>query len=156
MLKLKGETNLSLAGQWFGFFTYGPEYGAFLVNEKVIFSILMEEVFNNQFKGKCIELEGIGASTELSTIEGFLENEFISFTKEYPVNNFIGEKGNTVDFEGRVSPRLSYKGQFNRFNQTFNGTWEIWSNEVPSGDGVFVNISTGTWEISKDPARYGI
>lgn len=153
---MEDEINIQLAGQWFGFFSYGPEYGAFLVNEKVTFSILIEEVFNHQFKGKCIELEGIGASTELSNIEGFLENEFISFTKEYPTNNFIDEKGNAVYFEDTSNLRLSYKGKFNRFNQTFNGTWEIWSNEVPSGDGVFVNISTGTWELSKDPARYGI
>jgi len=73
-----------------------------------------------------------------------------------PTNNFIDEKGNAVYFEDTANLRLSYKGKFNRFNQTFNGTWEIWSNQVPSGDGVFVNISTGTWELSKDPARYGI
>ena len=156
MLKLEEETTISLAGQWFGFFNYGPEYGALLVNERVIFSILMEEVFNNKFKGKCIELEGIGASTELSTIEGFLENEFISFTKEYPNNSVIDENGNEVIYDGALNVRLSYKGQFNRFNQSFKGTWEIWSNEVPAGDGVFVNISTGNWEISRDPARYGI
>jgi len=156
MLKFEKETTLSLPGQWFGFFSYGPEYGALLVNKKVIFSILIDNVFNNQFKGKCIELEGIGASTELSTIAGFLENEFISFTKAYPTNNFIDENGNAVEVAGTVNMRLSYKGQFNRFNQTFNGIWEIWSNEVTAGDGVFVNISTGTWEISKDPAQYGI
>jgi len=156
MPELEDELRISLAGQWFGYFSYGPEYGELLMDEQVIFSILIEEVFNNRFKGKCIEIEGIGSSTELSAIEGFLENQFISFTKEYPSNNVIDEKGNAVNYEGSLNPMLSYEGQFNHFNQSFTGTWEIRSTEVAAGDGIYVDVCTGNWEMSKDSARYGV
>ena len=147
---------VSIAGQWYGYYNYGPEYGPELEGEKVIFSFLIEEVFNNQFKGKCIELEGIGASTEVSTIEGFLDNKFISFRKEYPTNFTMDEQGVEAKSEDYLSPRLSYNGQFNEKTNTFSGTWEIWSNERPAGEGAFVDIDTGDWEISKDSSKYGV
>lgn len=156
MPELEDELRITLAGQWFGYFNYGPEYGEILENKQVTFSILFEEVFNNQFKGKCIELDGMGASPELSSIEGFLKNNFISFTKEYPTDNVIDEKGNAVTYEGRLNPMLCYEGQFNHFNQSFTGYWEIRYNEVSAGEGVTVDICTGNWEMSKDAAKYGI
>lgn len=145
-----------IAGQWYGYFSYGPEYGPELENEKVIFSFLIDEAFNNQFKGKCIELEGIGASTEVSTIQGFLETKFISFRKEYSTYYMFDENGKEAIHEDPGNPKLSYKGEFDEETKTFTGTWEIWSNERPSGDGILVDICTGNWEISRDNAKYGV
>ena len=122
-----------IAGQWCGHFIYGPEYGPNLVGEQVVFSLLIDNVFNNQFKGKCIELEGIGASTEVSTIEVFLDKEFISFKKEYPTDSSIDKYGNECAYEGTGSPRLSYIGQIHRETNTFTGTWEISTNHEKYG-----------------------
>jgi hypothetical protein len=144
-----------VAGQWFGYFSYGPEYGPELEGEKVTFSLLIEELPSGQFRGKCIELKGIGANHEVSTINGFIENNFISFTKEYNTFKSIDEIGNEVDYKGSP-PRLSYKGHFNSYSQTFGGSWEIWANEEPYGDGAFVDVCTGLWEIGREAAAYGV
>ena len=146
----------SIAGQWFGSYSYGPEYGLKLEGEQVIFSILVDEVFNNQFKGKCIELEGLGASTEVSKIEGFIENNFISFTKEYPTNYYIDEFGKEVIVETEINNQLSYKGHYDEETKTFSGSWEIWRNVVSFGDSTSVNIGNGSWEFSKDNDKYRI
>jgi hypothetical protein len=153
---MEHKNRISLAGQWYGFFSYGPEYGEELEGQKVIFSLLIEETFNNKFKGKCIELEGIGASTEVSTIEGFIENNFISFRKEYSTYYTIDEEGKEGLHEDLLQPRLSYAGTYNTDKQIFSGAWEIWSNERAAGDGTFVDICTGQWEISKDHTLYGV
>lgn len=153
---MNDKNSILLNGQWFGYFSYGADYGEQLEGERVIFSLLIEEVFNNKFKGKCVELEGIGASTEVSFIEGFIENKFISFRKEYSTYFTIGEFGNEGKHEDLLHPRLSYTGIFNEETQTFSGEWEIITNERPAGEGTFVDICTGQWEISKDNTLYGL
>lgn len=101
---MEDKNRILLAGQWFGYFSYGPEYGDQLEGERVIFSLLIEQVFNNKFKGKCVELEGIGASTEVSFIEGYIENKFISFRKEYSNYFTIDEFGKEGKHEDLLHP----------------------------------------------------
>jgi hypothetical protein len=153
---MKDKNSVSLAGQWFGYFSYGPEYGEQLEGERVIFSLLIQEIFNNKFKGKCIELEGRGASTEVSHIEGFIENNFISFRKEYSTYYTLDESGNEGKHLPFLHPRLSYTGSFNQSNETFSGTWEIIANEIPAGEGTFADVFTGHWEISRNHELYGL
>jgi|GEM_PF-765257 len=150
------EERINLSGQWFGCYTYGPEYGEFLDGQSVSFSLLISEVFNNKFKGQSIELEGIGASEELARVEGFIENRFVSFVKEYKNNGLIDEDGNLLPAEDKSANRVLYNGNYYPPEKKFVGTWEIWANEEPFGDGAFVTLSTGTWEISRDGALYGI
>lgn len=150
------KNKINLAGQWYGYFSYGKEYGDLLEGERVIFSFLIEEVFNNKFKGKCIELEGIGASTEVSIIEGFVEGQFISFRKEYSIYSTIDEFGNEGKHEDLLQPRISYTGSFNENAEIFSGSWEVWANEIPAGEDTLVDIFTGEWEISKDHNLYGL
>lgn len=149
------QNSTSIAGQWFGYFSYGPDYGPDLEGEKVTFSFLIEELHSGQFKGKCIELKGIGSSEEVSIIQGFTENGFISFTKEYQLYTTFDEHGNELPYGGSLAPRLSYKGNYNQFNNTYNGTWEMCANEIPFGDGTFVDLATGLWEMGRDSATYG-
>lgn len=147
---------INLAGQWYGYFSYGKEYGDLLEGERVIFSFLIEEVFNNKFKGKCIELEGIGASTEVSRIEGFIEDQCISFRKEYSTYSTIDEFGKEGKHDNLLEPRISYIGTFNENTEIYSGSWEVWSNEIQAGVDTLVDIFTGKWEISKDHTLYGL
>ena len=147
---------ISIAGQWFGYFIFGPQYGRKLRAQRVTFSLLIEDVFNNKFSGKCIEIEGLGASSQIATITGFVENNFISFRKEYPVDYTIDKDGNRSKYPDMLKPRLSYEGLFNKETQTYSGSWEIWGRERPAGENTIVHISRGTWEISRDSSTYGI
>ncbi len=150
------DDRIDLSGQWFGCFTYGPEYGDLLDGQSVSFSLLINQVFNNKFKGQTIELEGIGTSEEIARVEGFIENRFISFVKEYRNNGLIDEHGNLLPSDDKSGNRVLYNGNYIQTEKKFIGTWEVWANEEPFGDGMFVSLSTGTWEISRDGSLYGI
>ena len=146
----------TIVGQWYGIFNYGPEYGPGLEGENVIFSFLIHELPNGQFKGKCIEFGGIGASDEISIIQGFIEDDFISFTKEYQTYTSFDENYNEVPYTGPLPPRISYRGNYDPTNNTYKGTWELWSNEESYGYGTFVDVTTGIWEMGRDSASYGL
>jgi hypothetical protein len=154
--EMEDKNKLIISGQWYGYFSYGPQYGSELEGEKVIFSLLIDEVFNNKFKGKCIELNGIGASEEISKIEGFIENNFISFRKEYSEYFSIDTEGNTMKSEDSECHELSYEGTYNFVTKTFSGDWEIWFNEKAVGEYNYIQLGKGTWEISKDATKYGV
>ena len=93
-------------GQWYGYFSYGPDYGPELEGEKVVFSLLISLRGDGQFVGKCIELEGIGASREVSIIKGFVDGTSISFQKEYATYGTIDEQGNEGIYQGSLAPRI--------------------------------------------------
>jgi len=145
-----------ISGQWYGYFSYGPDYGAELEGEKVTFSFLIEEKGGGEFTGKCIELNGIGASKEVSTIKGFLEGDTISFQKEYKTPFAIDERGNEIPPGNGPMPPVSYLGKYNNKSDRFSGDWEIWVNEEAYGDGTFVDLCTGVWEMGRNASQYGI
>ena len=155
-LTMKQENKINLHGQWFGYYSYGEEYGPNLHGEKVIFSLLFDEIFNNKFKGKCIELSGIGAVEEISSIEGFIEDDFISFQKLYSGKYVIDEEGNSLETNDPSSHELSYEGKYDYLTKIFNGKWEIWLNDKSSGDLNYILIGSGDWEMSKDSNKYGV
>jgi hypothetical protein len=143
-------TSISLSGQWVGYFTYGPDYGNQIHGEKVRFRLFLKEIIDGQFEGKCVDMEGFGANMNTATIKGFLSDDLISFTKEYPGYLLIDETGETHEGISNPYPRLHYTGNYNSQRKSFDGEWEIWANERPAGDGTFVDILTGSWEMTKE------
>ena len=137
----------NISGQWFGYFSYGIDYGPKLYDERVVFSLIIEELIDKKFKGTCIEIEGIGASTEVSKIEGSLIDSFITFKKEYPTNYEIDDKGNEIEILEPITHELVYMGVFNQDTNCYIGTWEITKLDY---------TCTGKWEMSRDRFKYGI
>ena len=142
--------SINLSGQWIGHFTYGPEYGEEMHGEKVQFRIFINEFRGGQFQGTSVDIEGFGSNMDTAIINGFLADDFISFTKEYPDYFVLDVNGQKIIDPSNVKPRLSYEGHYNFRSKTFNGQWELWANEELAGDGSIVDIFTGTWEMLKD------
>jgi hypothetical protein len=142
--------SINLSGQWIGQFIYGPEYGGQMHGEKVQFRLFINEKSAGQFSGISVDIEGYGANMDTATINGFLVDDFISFTKEYPDNFIIDDNGQQVEDRSNVKPRLSYQGHYNFHSKSFNGEWELWANEELAGEGSIVDIFSGTWEMTKD------
>lgn len=139
-----------MTGQWSGFFEYGPEYGDKLSGERVQFRLFLKDSDGGQFEGTCSDLEGLGSNFALSKIKGFLDDAFISFTKEYEQYQTIDEEGNIFPpFKGQ-SPRLSYNGLYNKATNSFSGNWEMISNERLYYEGSLVDFVIGKWEMIKD------
>jgi hypothetical protein len=141
----------TLTGQWVGQYTYGPEFGDEMYGQNVQFRLFLKDAGNGQFTGTSVDIEGFGANMDKATVNGFIDGNFISFTKEYPKNFIIDEDGHTHEDQANSHPRLSYSGSLDKSLNAYRGTWELWVNEVLDGErGSFVDIFTGTWEMKKD------
>lgn len=139
-----------MRGQWVGYFSYGPEYGEELVGEQVQFRLFIDRCDNGVFEGKSIDLEGVGANFELAEVKGFVDGDFISFTKQYPNLYSIDESGNTVVDQSRSHPIVSYTGAYDSRSKTYSGEWELRMEIQPIGEYWLEDICTGKWEIRKD------
>lgn len=142
--------SINLLGQWVGQFTYGPEYGEEMQGKKVQFRIFINHFTHGQFKGSSVDTDGFGANFDTAIINGFLMDDFISFTKDYPDYFIIDDIGQKVKDRSNIKPRLSYKGYFDFRLGLFSGQWELWANEELARDGSIIDIFTGTWEMMKD------
>jgi hypothetical protein len=143
--------SIQIAGQWGGYFIYGPEYGEEMYGEKVHFRLFLEDRGSGEFQGRSVDVEGFGASMDVATIKGFIAENFISFTKEYSTYYIRNENGTFSTDPASQKPRLSYKGHYDPRRKSFSGDWEFWTNERLDGNrGSFVDIFTGSWEMTKD------
>jgi hypothetical protein len=141
---------ISMTGQWVGFFEYGPEYGSKISGERVQVRLFLKDSENGQFKGTCSDLEGLGSNFALSKIKGFIDDTFISFTKEYEQYQSFDEEGNIFPLLKGQSPRLSYNGLYDKVTKSFSGNWEMISNERLYYEGSLVRFVIGKWEMIKD------
>lgn len=96
--------SIDFTGQWVGSFAYGPEYGDDLEGKKVQFRIFIDTFKDGQFTGKSVDLEGIGANFEIAQVKGYIDKDFISFTKEYPHFYGLDEAGNTINDKNKPHP----------------------------------------------------
>ena len=136
--------NLSI-GQWQIFFTYGPEYGEFIEGEEVEFRLFIESIIDGTFKGRSIDWAGIGAGGEKALVQGFIENYFIKFTKQYD-QNLIMDYDGSVSIDDSLAPtQVVYEGRYDKERNVFSGTWEIIVQEGSFGGILGQQISSGYW-----------
>ncbi|MFN5477240.1 MAG: hypothetical protein ACK484_11685 [Sphingobacteriales bacterium] len=150
------EKAIDLNGKWYGFYQYGSEYGPLVEGARILFSITIEQKEDRSFTGKCVELEGIGVNTEVARLQGYIDDTFISFVKHYRKHQAIDEQGKDVDLGEVSSTRLMYSGTIDRETDIITGKWEIWVDRAKNIDNNPGEVTTGVWEISRDPSKYGI
>ncbi|KIC92922.1 hypothetical protein [Flavihumibacter solisilvae] len=112
-------------GQWQGFFIYGAEYGNIVEGHEAEFRLFIEEFEDDQFTGRVIDWESLGANGEVAAIKGFLNDDFISFTKQYSQFHTIDEWGNCEAHSDVSGHQVFYEGRYNRETNSCIGTWEI-------------------------------
>ncbi len=138
-----------MTGTWKGFYTYGPEYGNNLYNEKCWFMFFITKD-DEQFEGTSVDYDGVGAELQKATIKGFVENAFINFTKQYPFFYQIDEQGNIINDETRSHPEIHYSGSFDEKLNQFSGEWEMVEKTESDSGGDLEYLNTGKWEMKKE------
>src|SRR5438105_1941341 len=111
--------NIHLNGRWGGQYIYGPIYGPELEGVKEEFVLYILELNENSFKGKVIDANRNGEFIEAS-LEGFLEDNFMSFVKRYSKFRAIDDDNNVIEEEGD-GYEVIYEGSYNKETQQFNG-----------------------------------
>ena len=140
---------ISMSGEWFGHYIYGPEYGEELAGRTVTFKFSIEELADGQFQGTCIDFDGVSTQQEPIIIHGFVDNDYISFTKDYSTYYTFNEDGKPVPDPRKKKPELNYYGHFDLSTGIFSGDWELVEEIRPLADGYVEHIFTGTWEMKR-------
>lgn len=135
-------------GQWQGFFRYGAEYGKLMEGQEAEFRLFIEEYFDGKFSGRVIDWEGVGANGEVSTVNGLLDGDLISFTKQYSTSFGFDKMGNSIIVEGVPGHSVVYEGRFDFKSKSFLGTWKIRLPIGSIGRSVVKNVATGTWRMA--------
>lgn len=140
----------NISGQWKGYFWYGREYGE-LEGESVEFMMFLEEN-DGAVRGKCFEMGGVGVAegADLAEINGFMKDTQISFIKRYANATFLDESGNAYVDPSKPSQEIHYEGEFDKYKEQFEGSWEIIVKIEDHGDSIVEYISTGTWMMKKE------
>lgn len=140
----------SMSGTWVGYYEYGPLYGDKLYGNKVGFKLDINDQDDGSFEGLCQDLEGGGTKIGLAKISGFTNNNFISFTKEYPTIWTADESEKEETRKPKIlNSQLSYKGNYNPYKKEFSGEWEILASiKYPDGS-LSEQITYGTWAMKK-------
>ncbi len=141
--------NISFSGSWTGEFVYGEEYGN-IAGEKATFMLFVDKNENNSFEGRAFDIDGTGVNNEVATVRGFLENESISFIKQYPTMLTFQEDGTLEKHKSKASPEIHYTGEYIESKKSFIGEWEMVIDEVKQGDEYLEYLCTGTWEMRKE------
>ena len=99
------------------------------------------------FEGICYDL--YEKSIE-SKVVGFIENDLISFVKEYEEAIVIDKIGDVFVDKDSYHPGVHYYGRYNSETARFEGTWEIQVNESEFGkDESLIWFDYGSWWMEK-------
>ncbi|MFI5140804.1 MAG: hypothetical protein ACHQII_00485 [Bacteroidia bacterium] len=140
-------TDINITGQWTFVIVYGPEYGE-QENQELYFDAEFIQD-KDLFTGTGRDTGGSGASPDIATIKGFLEDDEISFIKQYTTNHYIDEEGKITIDKNVPGPEINYYGSFNKLNGMFEGHWEMLMGSQKYGEGWFDDMATGTWAMKR-------
>lgn len=135
---------------WKGFFTYLHTYDLFDTYIEVAFR--MDLTFNgNSFIGTSIDSESENIFMESIMVKGFIDNDIISFVKNYPYYYYKDEDGNIIVDKDLEHPNIEYLGFYDQTEKKYSGTWEmIVSEEKISEDDYREEVLSGEFEICRE------
>lgn len=135
----------SLTGKWKGVYIYGPEYES-EQGTSVEFTLELKDI-NGLITGVSIDSETKNLFSEPVNVVGFRDENFISFTIQYPFIYYINEQKQLVVDKTKPHPGVTYSGEYNSEKNSFEGEWDIVYDSQKYGDGYFDDILTGTWSM---------
>ena len=137
---------MNLTGKWQGFYEYGSGYDLPYFGQRVNIIASITDV-NGSFTGE-IEEDGSVFSVKLeATIQGFIEDGFISFVKKNPKTPIIVEHSTTINYESG-SLEIEHEGIVDAQNNSIYGNWFI-IETITDEFGTFENSSQGIWLLTK-------
>lgn len=139
---------IDLNGNWIGKMKYGESFGEHK-DKELTFSMIIQSQ-DGELTGSVTDLEGFGACPEEALIEGFIEDDLISFIKKFPVCYEFNENWELVKIEEKAPTEINFSGNYNAETGKFAGEWDMFFKSEPVGLG-YIDLSvTGEWEIEKE------
>ncbi len=133
---------------WKGFFTYQDGYE--LIDQYIEVAFTMELTFNdNSFTGISTDSESENVFDKPATVKGFIDENKISFVKNYPCSYYKDENGKIILDRDSKHPDIHYLGFFDKDKKNISGTWEMTIYEEKHLDDYLEDVATGEFEIRR-------
>lgn len=132
-----------MAGKWRGYYVYGEGYNDHYFGTRIMFELELQDAGNEQFEGTCNDLDDKPAPP--ATIKGYMDDQFISFVKEYTAP-FLTASGAPATV---ATPEISYSGHYNPLQETFFGEWEHLGEVHETAEGTYIEGGAGIWKMKK-------
>ena len=143
------ESNIKISGVWHGELTFGEEYGPDLQNKTKNFRLVIEEK-DGDVTGECVDTGGTGMIPEPASINGFVEEDMISFIKLYPAFYIIDQKGEIMMIPEKEPPEFNFSGYYNTENDIFEGDWHVVFEIKQLTFGFAEYALSGTWYMKRE------
>ncbi|MFO7656254.1 MAG: hypothetical protein R6W78_04240 [Bacteroidales bacterium] len=140
--------NILLTGNWLGELTYNDDHRPELQGKTMKFRLAIEEN-DGDITGECIDLEGTGVIPEAAVINGFFDENVISFVKQYPGFYFINYNAEVEKHEDKEPAEINFTGTFNPENNQFEGEWHAVFAVKQLIFGFAEQLISGTWIIKR-------
>ena len=143
------ENNIKVSGTWNGELTFGEENGPDLQNKKKNFRLVIEED-DGDIRGECTDTGGTGVIPEPASINGFLDEDMISFIKMYPAFYIIDPKGEIKLIAEKEPPEFNFSGYYNAETDAFEGDWHVVFEIRQLTFGFAEYALSGTWCMKRE------
>lgn len=118
--------------------------------EECPYSFKMEVVLDERFNfiGTVWEEEFSCISGKHLSVKGYIDEDHISFVKQYPCLFEYDEKGNVIIDESKSGHHVIYDGYWDETNSNWIGEWEVeGENEVFKFDMIKTRVYLGKFEM---------
>lgn len=133
---------------WKGIFTYDDGYDE--ADQYIDVDFKMELIFTgNSFKGISTDSESRELFDKPADVKGFVDDEKMSFVKNYPCYYYKDDHGQIVLDRESKHPEIHYLGFWDGDKNSVYGTWEMILYEEKYGDGYLEEVATGTFEMRR-------
>lgn len=131
----------NLTGIWKGEYSFNHGSETEPQIELIPFTLTLSEA-DGVLKGTCTEKVG------KANIQGFIEEDFISFIKNYKEQDIDEED---QKFEEKNNPDITFSGNYNPGTKSFEGVWELILDEEKIGitEDYVLELQTGNWSMKK-------
>jgi hypothetical protein len=138
---------MNIIGNWKGYYEYGAGYSLPQFGERVEISASFQGN-NDKFIGTIKEKPSEHSVPMDATVQGFTENDLISFIKRYPKVPRLKEFGSSeIELEsGQLE--IEHVGTIDSDYNCIYGTWSITEN-ISDELGVYEDTVYGTWLLKK-------
>lgn len=135
---------LQLQGKWKGALVYGKEYGA-MAGKELLFEFDLQQSAEKVW-GTAMDTGGTGQSPDPANLEGYIEGDTFTFTKQYESLHFT-DGGDMILDRTRKGPPIQYIGKYDLVETKFEGTWRMSMRYKLFGFIPVTTHATGTWKL---------
>lgn len=145
---------INVTGLWRGEYTLGEGYNEALQGKTTQFAMELSWEENQVFNGTCLDFIPEVEKRQKATIAGYTKDQYIFFTKEYPVTHLIRSDGSRIEDSRKEKPLLYYDGYFDIETNSFKGQWALETvieKEMRKRvvEKVVLKVVRGTWEMKR-------